>query len=96
MKLYNDRNKIIKLFEAKAIIPSMFAYAAKSDGVEESEQKFDESLGERVKLRRQKANDKTDDADNDDEKPDTADMPNLETEESAKQRRKQKGQGLKI
>ena len=96
MKLYNDRNKIIKLFEAKAIIPSMFAYDAKSDGVEESEQKFDESIGERVKLRRQKANDKTDEADNDDEKPDTADMPNLENEESAKQRRKQKGQGLKI
>ena len=31
----------------------MYAYNAKSDGVEESEQKFDEDIGERVKLGRQ-------------------------------------------
>ena len=75
----------------------MYAYDAKSDGVEESEQKLDESIGERAKLRRQKADDKTDEADNDDdEQPDTTDMPDLESEEPAAQKRKQKAQGLKI
>ena len=58
MNLYNGRNKIIKLFNSKDITPSLYAYDAKSDGVEESEQKFNESIGERVKLRRQKADDK--------------------------------------
>ena len=94
MNLYNGRSEIIKLFESKDITPSMYAYDAKSDGVEESEQKFDESIGERVKLRRQKADDKTDETG--DEQLDTTDMPNLETEESAEQRRKHKGHGLKI
>ena len=42
----------------------MYAYNAKSeprkyDGAEKSEQKFDESIAEKVKLRRQKADDKT-------------------------------------
>ena len=60
MNLYNSRNKIIGLFENKAISHSMYAYDAKSDRVEESERKFDESIGERVKLRRQKAGNKTD------------------------------------
>ena len=54
MDLYNDRNKIIKLFEDKAISHSMHGYDAKSHGVEESEQEYDESTGERVKLGRQK------------------------------------------
>ena len=49
-----------------------------------------------MKLRRQKADDKTDEADNDDEQLDTTDMPHLECEESAEQRRKHKGHGLKI
>ena len=39
--------------------------------------------------------DKTDD-ETDDEQPDTTDMPALESEESAEQRRNQRGQGLKI
>ena len=39
----------------------MYAYDAKSDGVEESEQNFDGSIEERVKLRRQKADDEIDD-----------------------------------
>ena len=40
---------------------------------------------------------KTNDEDNEDgEQPDTTDMPDLETEESNEQRRKTKGQGLKI
>ena len=83
INLYNGRNKIIKFFESKDITPSMYAYDAKSDGVE------------RVKLRRQKADDKTGEGDND-EKPDTINMPKLESEESAQQRRSQRGQGLKI
>ena len=37
MNLYISRNKIIVLFENKAISHSMYAYDAKSDGVEESE-----------------------------------------------------------
>ena len=52
MNLYNGRNKIIKLFESKDITPSMYAYDTKSDGVEESEQKFNESIEEGVKSRR--------------------------------------------
>ena len=46
-------------------------------------------------MRRQKADDKTDEGDND-EKPDTINMSELESEESAAQRRNQRGQGLKI
>ena len=38
MNLYKSRNKIIGLFENRAISPSIYAYDAKSDGVEESEQ----------------------------------------------------------
>ena len=91
VNLYNGRNKIIKLFKDNAISPSMYAYDAESDAVEESEEGFDKSIGERVKLRRQKADDKADN-----QQPDTTDMPDLESEESAEQRRKQKGQGLKI
>ena len=51
----------------------MYAYDAKSDVVEESEQKFHESIGERVKLRRQKADDKRDETG--DEQLDTTGMP---------------------
>ena len=51
MNLYNGRNRIIKLFEDKNIMPSNYAQDAKSepeeyDGVEKSDQKFDESIGE--------------------------------------------------
>ena len=99
MQLYNYRNKIIGLFENENIRPSNYALDAKFepreyDGVEKSEQKFDESIGERVKLRRQKADDKKDGSG--DEQLDTIDMPELESEESAAQRRNQRGQGLKI
>ena len=94
MNLYNSRNKTIGLFENKAISLSMYVFDAKSDGAEESEQRFDESKGERVKLRRQKADDKTDEGDNDDEKPDTTNIPELESDKSAEQRRNQTGQGL--
>ena len=59
MNLYHGRNKIIKLFEDKNIIRSNYALDAKfepeeSDGVEESEQEFDETIGERRKMIRQK------------------------------------------
>ena len=73
VNLYNDRNKIIKLFADKNIMPSNYALDAKSetkdyDEVEKSEEKFDESIGERVKLRRQKSDELnkmiTDKADN--------------------------------
>ena len=94
MNLCNSRNKIIKLFESKDITPSMYAYDTKSDGLKESEQQFDKSIGEKVKSRGQKADDKTDETG--DEQLDTTDMPDLETGESAKQRRKHKGHGLKL
>ena len=72
----------------------MYAYDAKSDGVEESEQKFDESIRERAKMRRQKADYKTDETG--DEQLDATDMPDLEIEESAEQRRKHKAHAFKI
>ena len=56
------------MFEDKAISPFMYAYDEKPDGVEESEQTFEESIGERVKCRRQRADNKIDEADNYDEK----------------------------
>ena len=99
MNLYNDRNKIIKLFEDKNIMPSNYALDPKYepeeyDRVEKSKQKFDESIEERVKLRRQKSDELnkmiTDKADN--EQLDTTDLPDLESEESAEQRRNQRGQ----
>ena len=86
MNLNNGRNKITKFFEIKVTSLSIYDFDAKSHGVEESVWKFDESRGERVKLRRQKADDKTDETG--DEQPETKDMPNLESEESAEQRRK--------
>ena len=73
MNLYDSRNKIIKLFEEGNIKSSNYAYNAKSeqgryDGIEKSEQKFDESVRKRVKLRRQKSDEMnkmfTDKADN--------------------------------
>ena len=54
----------------------------------EPKSSFEERIAEITKLRRQKKSD--------DGQPDTTDMPDLENEESAEQRRKQKGQGLKI
>ena len=74
-------------------------YNAKSkpkeyDEVKESEQKFEESIEERVKLREQKAVDKKDETV--DEQLDTTDILHLESKEYAEQRRKHRGQGLKI
>ena len=57
MKLYNDRNKIIKLFQDKNIKPYYdYPYNAKFKESEEekSEPEYEESIGETAKLRRQK------------------------------------------
>ena len=70
----------------------MYVYDAKSDGVEESEQKCDESIREKVKVRRQKADDKTDEDESADKQLNIIDMFELESDESAKR----KGQRLKI
>ena len=51
------------------------------------------AIGKKITLSDTKKDDKTDEADG--EQPDTTDMPNLESEESAKPRRSQQGQGLK-
>ena len=72
VKLYDVKIKIIRLFENKDIKPNDYSHNAKSEldehdkieefkpqkseGVEKSEQKFDKSIGERTKLRRQKSN----------------------------------------
>ena len=62
----------------KNIKPSIYALDAKFepekyDGAEKSEQKAEESIGKRVKLRRQKADDKKDEIGN--EQLDTKYMP---------------------
>ena len=70
MKLYNGRSKIIRPFENKDIKPSNYPHNAKFeskeyhkveefkpenyDRVEKSEQKSEKSIGERVKLKKQK------------------------------------------
>ena len=56
----------------------------------ESELESEESIAERTKLRRQRS------AEQPNEQLDTTDMPELESEESAAQRRNQQGKGLKI
>ena len=61
----------------------MYPYNAKSDGVAKSDQKSDESIEERVKLTRQKSDDKADEGDNHDQKADTTNIPDIESEESA-------------
>ena len=52
----------------------------------EKEPKFEESIAERIKLKKQRT----------DEQPDTTDMPDLEIEESVAQRGNQQGKGLRI
>ena len=75
MRLYNERRTIIKSFKDRDIKPFF-------DKVEKSKQEFDESIEERVKLRRGKTN-------NNNKQPNTTDMPDLETEKFAEQREKQ-------
>ena len=52
----------------------------------EKEPKFEESIAERIKFKKQRT----------DEQPDTTDMPDLEIEESVAQRGNQQGKGLRI
>ena len=56
MKLYNDRNKIIKLFEEQNIKLSDYPHNSKSEPEEfdKFEPEFEESIAERTKMRRQK------------------------------------------
>ena len=83
MRLYNERRTIIKSFKDRDIKPFF-------DKVEKSKQEFDESIEERVKLRRGKTN-------NNNKQPNTTDMPDLETEKFAEQREKQEAKkGLKV
>ena len=75
----------LNYLKKKDTTPSIHSYVAKAeprehDQIIESEHKFEEIIGERVKLRKEKA-------DNDDEQLDTIDMPDSESEESAAQRK---------
>ena len=87
MRLYDKRTDIINAFVNKDISFENLEPDVLSDYLE-YEPEFEESVVERTKMRRQKIPD--------DEQPDTTDMPDLESEKSVEQRRKQKGQGLKI
>ena len=57
----------------------------------EADEKTDEKADDEADNKADKADEK-----GNEEQPDTTDMPDLESEESAKQRRNRKGQGLKI
>ena len=73
--------KFKKLFNKKII---------RSDSDQLDIEEHEGSIAERTKLRRETS------AEQPNEQPDTTDMPELESEESAKQRRNQQGKGLKI
>ena len=93
MELYDGRSKIIKLFLKNSINPSDFPYNAKSEELEEIEQKQEskqeseqeliKTTGESVKRKKKKERKRRN-------------MPNLEKEALAAQRKNQNGQGLKI
>ena len=70
-----------KLFNKKII---------RSDSDQLDIEEYEESITERTKLRRETS------AELPNEQPDNTDMPELENEESAEQRRNQQGKGLKI
>ena len=91
MYLRKGRNKIIKLFEDKYIKPTGFPYNVKPEQEPKSEPKYEleyeyecePEFEETITERRL-------------QELVTTDMPHLESEEFAEQRRKKKGQGLKI
>ena len=90
LRLHNDRDKTIKLFEGRNVMSSNYALDAKSepkeyDGAEKSKHKFVKSIAEKTESRRHES----DKADN--EQLDTTDMPDLENEVSAEH----EGDGLK-
>ena len=82
MKLFDIKNTIDSLFRNGFIRSLDYQNTVKL----EQKPEFQESVAERTKIRRQK---KSDDKH-------TTDMPDLESEESAAQRRNQQGKGLKI
>ena len=82
MKLFDIKNTIFSLFRNGFIRSLDYQDTLKL----EKEPEFEESVAERTELRRQK---KSDDKH-------TTDIPELEKEESAEQRRNQKAEGLKI
>ena len=82
MKLFDIKNTIFSLLRNGFIRSLDYQDTLKL----EKEPEFEESVAERTELRRQK---KSDDKH-------TTDIPELEKEESAEQRRNQKAEGLKI
>ena len=82
MKLFDIKNTIFSLFRNGFIRSLDYQDTVKF----EKEPEFEESVAERTELRRQKRSDDKH----------TTDIPELEKEESAEQRRNQKAEGLKI
>ena len=94
--LFEGRDMVIEAFKDHTF--RFFEKAKDLESDSESDSKFEESRGEKLKLRKQKSDklNKMITAKEDKEQLDTTDMHDLENEESAEQRRKTKGQGLKI
>ena len=86
---------IIEIFDYNKQIQKAFELVRKFKKPE-PELKPEGSIAERVKLRRQKSEESDKESMLENEEIDTTDMPDLESEESAAQRRKQTGQGLKF
>ena len=82
IKLFDIKNTIVNLFRNGFIRSLDYQNTIKL----EQKPEFEESVAERTKIRRETKSD--------DEH--TTDMPELETKESAAQRRNQQGKGLKI
>ena len=90
----NQIKALNALFMADEIFTGINRYTEENSGGEleviseksEKEPKFEESIAERIKLKKQRT----------DEQPDTTDMPDLEIEESVAQRGNQQGKGLRI
>ena len=82
MKLFDIKSTTVSLFRNGFIRSLYYQNTVKL----EQKPEFEESVAERTKIRRQK---KSDDKH-------TIDMPDLESEESAAQRKNQQGKGLKI
>ena len=87
IKIFDDKYEVVELKDKAGDKQSILKTQNEPlKLVKEKEPKFEESIAERIKLSKQKS----------DEQPDTTDMPDLESEKSAAQRRNQQGQGLKI
>ena len=87
VKIFDNKYEVVKLKnKADDKQPKLETQNEPLELDKEKEPKFEESIAETTEFRNQKS----------DEQPDTADMPDLESEESAPQRRNQQGKGLKI